>query len=229
MVAAAHINQMSSLHKYPRTPHLPSSPGRSADDKVLKSTDHFVDQRVVVTTKMDGENTTLYRDYMHARSLTYAHHDSRSLLRAQHAAMKHLIPENFRICGENLYARHSIAYEHLCSHFQVFSIWNEKNRCLSWNDTLEWCQLLELQPVPVLYDGGWDPALIQRFFSEVQDDSPDPMEGYVVRLYQEFGYGEFPRAVAKYVRANHVTCSTHWKAQAVVPNGLSAGKTHSKS
>lgn len=42
--------------KYPRTMHLPYSYGRSSDDRVLNTVDHFAGREVVVTMKMDGEN-----------------------------------------------------------------------------------------------------------------------------------------------------------------------------
>lgn len=63
--------------KYPRTYHLPWSPGLTDDDRMLPSTKVFEGKQVVVTEKMDGENTTMYRDYMHARSLEEEHHESR--------------------------------------------------------------------------------------------------------------------------------------------------------
>lgn len=64
--------------KYPRTLHLPWSLGRTSDDKVLSSMDHFSGREVVVTEKMDGENTTIYSDGLHARSTTSQRHPSRS-------------------------------------------------------------------------------------------------------------------------------------------------------
>lgn len=42
--------------KYPRTLHLPGSPGMTDDDKVIKSLAGFEGEEVVVTAKMDGEN-----------------------------------------------------------------------------------------------------------------------------------------------------------------------------
>ena len=66
--------------KYPRTLHLPWSYGTS-DDKFLKDTLNFDDEEVVVTEKLDGENTTLYNDYIHARSLEYDSHQSRNLIK----------------------------------------------------------------------------------------------------------------------------------------------------
>lgn len=57
--------------KYPRTYHLPYSLTLTDDDKRLSSDEHFKDfTEVIVTAKMDGENTTVYPDgTMHARSL----------------------------------------------------------------------------------------------------------------------------------------------------------------
>jgi hypothetical protein len=66
--------------KYPRTLHLPWSPGVSSDDRVLHDLSCFTNKEVVVTTKMDGENTTLYADVFHARSIDGRHHSSRDWL-----------------------------------------------------------------------------------------------------------------------------------------------------
>jgi hypothetical protein len=125
--------------KYPRTPHLPWSPGKTNDDKLIESLVGFEGKNVTVTVKCDGENTTLYQNYLHARSLDYSSHPSRTWLKSFHANFAHNVPEGWRICGENLYAKHSIKYSNLESYFLVFSIWNEQNVCLSWDDTIEWC------------------------------------------------------------------------------------------
>lgn len=65
---------------YPRTPHLPWSPGASADDVRVADLSGFAGIEVVVTEKLDGENTTLYPDGLHARSLDSAHHPARTAL-----------------------------------------------------------------------------------------------------------------------------------------------------
>lgn len=142
--------------KFPRTYHLPWSAGLTGDDRKLESLDHLIGHECVITEKMDGENTTMTRDYLHARSLSYEAHPSRSWVRALHGQIAHEIPEGMRVCGENLYAVHSIAYENLRSYFQVFAIWDKRNVCLSWDETVEWCALLGLEPVPVLGRGRWD-------------------------------------------------------------------------
>src|SRR5690606_12627117 len=121
--------------KYPRTPHLPFSPGATNDDIKLINTKHFENKSVVITEKLDGENSTLYCDVMHARSVDSQHHPSRSLVKQLHSRIRHQIPQNWRICGENLYARHTIGYENLEGYFYLFSLWNDQNICLSWDKT----------------------------------------------------------------------------------------------
>ena len=207
-------------YKYPRTPHLPWSPGATSDD--VWSVAEFEGQSIVVTEKMDGENTTMYRDHIHARSIDSRHHESRSWVKAMHQRIAHMIPEGWRICGENCFAKHSIGYNDLPSYFMVFSIWDEHNTCLSWDDMLEWSQLLELDVVSTLYEGPWDEAGIRNLSSALDLEK---QEGYVVRTRGGFAYEAFSLHLAKWVRANHVTSDKHWMHQQVVPNGLS-GESH---
>ncbi len=204
--------------KYPRTYHLPWSPGKTDDDRTVEDLGGFEGEQVVVTAKLDGENTTLYRDYMHARSIEYESHPSRSWARAEHARIAHDIPEGWRVCAENLYAKHSIKYERLASYVQVFSVWNDKNVCLSWHDTQEWVELLGLRTVPVLYQGPWGEKTIRGLYTPTLNG--DPCEGYVVRIAGELHYREFRRKVAKYVRAGHVQTHGHWMRQALERNGV---------
>ena len=79
--------------KWPRTPHLPWSPGATSDDKYIESFDDFRGKQVVVTEKMDGENTTLYTDRLHARSLDSRHHPSRTWVKQWHQTLAHDIPQ----------------------------------------------------------------------------------------------------------------------------------------
>lgn len=209
---------MNALRKYPRTPHLPWSPGGTSDDRVLKDTAHFIGHQVIVTEKMDGENTSLYRDTLHARSLDSRHHSSRNWVKALHGRIQNDIPEGWRLCGENLYARHSIAYDDLDSYFQLFSIWNEENIALSWDETTDWTTLLGLELVPILFRGLWD----QKSISEITLD-PTKQEGYVVRVADRIRFDDFDTSVAKWVRPGHVRTDQHWMYAEIVPNGLREG------
>ncbi|MDF1810995.1 MAG: RNA ligase family protein [Verrucomicrobiales bacterium] len=206
---------MTPLFKYPGTPHLPWSPGTTSEDRKLSDTDHFSGREIVVTEKMDGENTTMYRDVIHARSLDSRHHPSRDRVKALHASIAREIPEGWRLCGENLYARHSIPYFDLKSFFQLFSIWTDENQALSWDETLEWADLLGLTVVPVLYRGDFDAEMLKS----MQIDTVR-MEGYVVRTAETFAYQDFSVSVAKWVREGHVQTDQHWMFAEIIPNEL---------
>lgn len=202
--------------KYPRTYHLPWSPNLTKDDRMMPDVKNFDNRHVIVTLKMDGENTTMYNDFIHARSLTMEPHPSRDIVKSIHGSIAHNIPKDWRVCGENLYAKHSIKYVDLPSYFLVFSIWNEVNVCLSWADTVLYANLLELPLVTVLYDGMYDRASIEEAFAPYKDSH----EGYVVRLACDFAYSAFRHSVGKFVRKNHVHTHGHWMRQMVVPNEL---------
>lgn len=205
--------------KYPKTLHLPWSEGLTNDDRLLESTEVFVGQDVVVTEKLDGENTTMYSDHIHARSIDSKSHPSRGWVRSLHSQIQVDIPVGWRICGENLYAKHSIRYDVLPTYFLVFSVWNEQNWCLSWDETKETAALLGLQTVPELYVGKWDEAVIKTLFTGMSRYGLE-QEGYVVRICGGFSYDEFQWHVAKFVRARHVQTDENWMYQPVIPNGV---------
>jgi hypothetical protein len=207
------------LKKYPRTYHLPWSLGKSDDDKVLDTVAHLIGQDVVITEKMDGENTTLYPNgKSHARSLDSSNHPSRDWVKAFWASRCYLLPEGFRVCGENVYAKHSIGYNSLPSYFMGFSAW-EGDTCLSWDDSVVIFNDIGITPVRVIYRG---------IFNEKRVSSlgiAEGTEGYVVRLSGIFSYGDFKKSVAKCVRANHVQTGEHWMTKEITKNSLTSGVT----
>jgi len=210
---------MTQYYKYPRSFHLPWSRSYTHDDKVLKDVSHFIGKEVVVTEKLDGEGSTLYRDHMHARSIFSGNHESRHWLKQYHSTFSNDIPEDWRICGENVYAKHSIAYSALASYFYAFSVWNEENQCLSWDETEEWCSLLGIETVPVLYRGIFNEKLIHETYTK-KSKLGGEQEGYVIRLAESFHYEDFSKSLAKFVRKNHVQTDAHWMHQEVKPNQL---------
>jgi len=204
--------------KYPRSWHAPFSESLTKDDKQLSNMDHFKDKEVVVTIKMDGENSNIYNDYFHARSIDGNSHPSQNWLKNFIAKWQHEIPEGWKFVGENLYAKHSIHYHNLSTYFMLFSIFDDKNTCLSWNDVEEWAKLLDLETVPILYKGIYDEKKIRSLYTK---DMRETVEGYVIRLASSFSYGNFKNSLAKVVRANHVNAVVHnWKTQPVIPNKL---------
>jgi hypothetical protein len=137
------MNPQLQAVKYPRTPHLPWSGSVTAYDVRDTTCCHFEGKEVVITEKLDGENTSLYRSNFHARSLDGRHHLSRDWVKAWHACIAIDIPDGWRLCGENMYAQHSVIYEELVSYFYLFSVWNDLNMCLAWDDVPEWAELLQ--------------------------------------------------------------------------------------
>lgn len=209
--------------KYPKTLHLPWSPGLQNDDRLLQSFAGLQGEEVVVTLKLDGENTTLMRSHLHARSLDSKNHPSRNWIKALHGRIKREIPEDWRICGENLYAEHSIHYESLPSYFFVFNIW-ERARRLDWDSTVAYCRLLDLETVPVLWRGLWDERKIWQITESLD---PQTQEGAVIQVTRSIAPGEWSRKAAKYVRRGHVQSDELWLLKPVVPNGLSIGPEES--
>ena len=193
--------------KYPRTWHLPWSPGITKSDRVLKDCSQFEGKEVIITVKMDGENTTLYNDYIHARSINDKKHWSKSWIKNFHSRIAPDMSDDMRFCVENVYAKHSIHYQNLESYCYGFSMWNGL-WCVSWDTTLEWFALLDIPVVPQLYRGIWNEELVRNLYQPSHNG--DECEGYVVRLVDTFHYRNFSKSAAKFVRANHVTENEHW-------------------
>jgi RNA ligase len=209
--------QFSDLVKYPRTYHMPWSLGMNDDDRMVPSMSQFEGERVILSIKMDGENTSMYPNAFHARSVDGRNHPSRNHAKAKWAEFCGDIPEGWRICGENLYAEHSLPYDDLPSYMMAFSVWN-RSVCLPWDESLEWFELLGLDHVPVAYDGIYDEAVIKAICLK---SDRDKVEGFVLRKAAAFNYGAFRTSVAKYVRKNHVQTAKHWAyGQRIVPNKL---------
>lgn len=65
--------------------------GRTSVDGAVsrRHYDLFLGQEVVVTEKIDGENTTMYPDHIHARSLDSNHHPSRNIVKQLHGQVNY--------------------------------------------------------------------------------------------------------------------------------------------
>jgi len=203
--------------KYPRTPHLPFSLGATDDDKMLSSVAHFEGKTVVITEKLDGENTTIAYNKIHARSLDSSDHVSRHWVKAAFGWVSKCIPSDYKICGENVFAEHSIPYVNLESYFYGFSVWN-KFKCLSWDDTLAFFNQYNIISVPILYVGIWDESICKNLIKK--NTEKGLMEGLVVRTIDEIHLNEFSMNFAKWVRKDHVTTDEHWMNRPVIKNKL---------
>lgn len=140
------------MQKYGRTFHLPISLGATSDDKILTSLEGLSGDDLIVTEKMDGENTTLHANGTHARSPDSRYHPSRDWVKAFAAGISPQLATGERIIGENLFARHSLAYDALPSYFLGFA-WIVDGVFQSWDQTVARFAELGITPVPTLYRG----------------------------------------------------------------------------
>lgn len=210
------FEQHGKLRKYPRTFHFSWSEALQNDDRQLESDDIFVGKEVVVTEKLDGENTTMHNDKIHARSLSSGYHPSRNWVKSLHDSFAHEIPDDIRICGENVFAKHSIHYKALTSYFYVFGVY-AGDMCLSWDDTLEYADLFGLKVVPELYRGPWDEEIVKACYTGKSKFGAE-QEGYVVRVTHAFPYDQHDKHVGKFVRKGHVQTDQNWMYQQIIPN-----------
>ena len=202
--------------KYPRTKHLPNSPGFTQDDERLAEISHFAGLSVVYTEKLDGECTSCLTNKIHARSEESSHHPSQNWMRAFHSTFAWKIPTNIQIVGENVYAKHSIAYDNLTTFFYVFAIIDlDKKVFKSVNETIYWCDELGLQYVPILKVSTFD----KDFEIPKKSLFGNTIEGFVVRNIDEFPIDEMGKNMAKWVRKGHVQTDDHWKSK-WIPNRI---------
>lgn len=201
--------------KHPSILHLPHSPAMSRGDKRVEQYEY--EGPIVALLKMDGENTCLSRDYIHARSANgYPYHPSRSFMLRVWATIHNAIPVGLSIFLENTYAKHSIHYDEanpLSAYFQVHSAW-DGGTCLSWLDTMALAREVGLAVVDSLYYGEYKPSAITKAFNPLAPYH----EGYVVRPRDSFSIGSYTQCVAKWVRPNFVQTSDHWSSQPIIRN-----------
>jgi hypothetical protein len=171
---------------------------------------------------------------IHARSMDSRNGPGRGWVKQLHAAIGYDIPPGWRLCGENLYAAHSIWYHGLESYFYLFNVFDEKDNCLPWDDVKLVATLLGLCTVPEIYRGPFNEKVIRDSVKEsllltyevpkdhVPVDEPIPTngEGYVIRTTDGFPASEFSTHVAKYVRPGHIQTDSHWMDLPVLPNRL---------
>lgn len=203
--------------KYPRTFHLPYSQSKTSDDKTLTNDYQFKGMEVVVTIKMDGENTTVYPDgYIHARSLDGTQYEWQNWLKSYVWNFCGDLEDGERIIGENLYAKHSIGYKfsNIKESFQIFAMCDKDNQFYSWDYIEQFCNSHGLKSVSVIYRGVYDRDKIMKAFEKKKEELSkvgQEIEGFVIRNRNGFHYSDFQKNVAKYVRANHVQTDKHWR------------------
>ena len=207
--------------KYPRTYHVPFSPGATKDDKKLKDGwfEYYRGKEIVVTEKLDGENSCLCQKGVFARSHGAETRSPWSINLwgddGLYWKVKGLIDDDLLIFGENLYGEHSIHYEKLRDYFHVFACYNETtDKWWSWDDVKFVSKVLGVPHVPTLWRGiaESEDQIRELIIQTMNMPSAygNTKEGVVMRLANEFDGEDFPNYVCKYVRANHVQTDEHW-------------------
>lgn len=215
--------------KAPRIYHLPWSEVLSADDKRIRHNNMFDGKDVVVTVKVDGSNISLYNDgTFHSKSIQSSRqHDSNDYLHrwcanklyTDNYMLLHNKWPNLRLVGENMYMTHTINYNNLEDVFLLHSAWNGTT-CLSWEDTLNICFILNITPVPVLYKGIYDETKVKSF-NTLDKYRDDIVEGYVVRNNNEYQYNDSNFNIAKFVSSRFVIKSDkHWALNGLRRNNV---------
>jgi hypothetical protein len=230
---------MNISRKYGRTYHYPFSPGTTSDDRINPTYWQDIQQikTLIHTEKLDGENNCMSRYGVFARSHATPTESAWSKkIRNRWQQIKNDLGD-LEIFGENLYAVHSIEYQHINSHFYVFGI-RENNRWLSWEETKSYAKMLDFETVPELKiidmehnnvvkvlnlddvrinEKAFQNDILQlvaqpsTFGSvDIHTQQPCTMEGIVSRNIEEYLVDDFQKNVFKFVRKGHVKTDEHW-------------------
>jgi RNA ligase len=202
----------SKAEKYPRTYHFPFSEGAVNDDRIQPDWQPILQQELVLTEKLDGENTCLKTSGVFARSHGAVNRNpwARPIWDIWERVGRSL--GDLHLFGENLYAIHSIEYSRQEHYFYVFAI-REGDTWLSWTDVQAYAAILELPTVPVLDRGIFTEKSLMAAITTQQANGSrlgGVSEGVVCRTTSAFHDDLFSRNVLKYVRKNHVQTNEHW-------------------
>lgn len=207
--------------KYPRTYHLPWSPGTTSDDRKLSGDwfKYYKGKEIVITEKLDGENNMVNHYDVFARShgaptrspWTRNMWDKDGIF----WQIYNKISTNEEVYGENLFGEHSIHYDRLTSYYHIFAVRNDdKYIWYSWDDVCTYADILRLPHVPELWRGFIESedqlrVLVDKFVHEPSKYGQQ-REGVVIRITDEFPIDEFNHYVCKWVRPGHVQTGEHW-------------------
>ena len=206
--------------KYPRTYHLPYSPGATKDDKKLQDGwfENYRGKEIVITEKLDGENIHMTDRDCYARSDGAPTRSpwSRNIWDGQYGLywkIQKYISPNETIFGENLYGEHSITYERLTKYFHLFAV-NDGFNWYSWDSVKMFATIMGIPHVPELWRGvvADENSLktLVDFYTKEPSVYGNTREGVVVRVTSSFPLEDFSKNVCKWVRPNHVQTDEHW-------------------
>lgn len=205
--------------KYPRSFHLPWSPGGTRDDKRMGSVAGLIGTEIVVTEKLDGSNMAVTREAVFARSHSGPpSHPSFAWAKALQARIGGQIEPGVTLFGEYCYAVHSIVYEELPGYFFLFGVRDDDSGAWwDWDLVTAQAGLLELPTVPELFRGVVESeGALEKLVRGIGGGASvfgGEREGVVARVTRGFDDVEFAGVLGKYVRADHVQTDEHWMFQ----------------
>ena len=200
--------------KYPKTPYWPYSPGAPRDGELADPT-RFVGRPVVVTEKLDGGNTLLYRGRVYARSVSAPSTGKWMAMVKKHHAWKVMEPDVL-LYGEDVYGVHSIEYDPVPENetFYAFALRMGDGRFTSFRAMVSYARDRAIPVVPILFEGTFETVADLRDFVSRAHREPAALggarEGVVIRAAHRFPADEFRSNVCKSVRAGHVQSEEHW-------------------
>lgn len=210
--------------KYPRSMHVPFSPGTTSDDRLMSEAEFetFVGEILVITEKLDGSNVCLTSDELFARTHSGPPaHVSFDPLKKLHSILRHQIDKNLSVFGEWCYAVHSIEYSMLQHHLNIFGVRDDSTgEWWNWDSVLMMSEHLNIPTVPVILVGAFGSKeelknTIETFANLSSVYGPT-REGLVVRKFYDVSVDEGKLVgLAKWVRKNHVQTDEHWTRKKV--------------
>jgi len=72
----------------------------------------------------------------------------------------------------------------------LFSVWDETNHSLSWDEVERWATLLSVETVPVLYRGLFSMEALKEVINSLDLSK---QEGFVIRNSRSFHFNDFSK------------------------------------
>lgn len=212
--------------KYPRTPHLPWSPGLTKEERKITSLKNFLNKDITITEKLDGSNIALTSEGVFARSHSgHPTHESFNVIKAKWAEHQAYLDPNIIVYAEYCWAIHTIQYEFLPTHTFIIAAYDKERKiwyeCAALADAAE---QLGIRTAPILFCDRVTTTHELEFVTNLLGTNPSAYgglrEGVVVRT--ETFFEDFETNVAKWVRKNHVSTDVHWSQQPVRRQNVNA-------
>lgn len=168
--------EVDTRYKHPKIYNLVSSPIRKNDgEEIHPHEQFFYDKQIIVFPFQNQEIISIYSDYVHGTYLEEHRngHLSDEVKQLQYE-IGYNIPDGWRICG---------VLDHE-DNFQVFTVWNDENVCIDWDDTLEWVDLLDLDEPKTLYEGRFHTPTVRDLEQKTELTS----SGFLIRDKSDFEY-----------------------------------------